>query len=254
MSKLSGKVAIVTGGGQGIGKAIAKRLLRDGYRIVIAEIDFEAGEECALELKSLGNIEFIQTDVSNERSVENCIGKTIGRYGRIDALLNNAGFGVWEKIENLPLTDWMSCINTNLTGCFLTVKHAAKHLRKTSGAIVNIASIWALQVDPNGDAYAAAKAGVIGLTQSLAVNLGPEIRVNCISPGWIIVDEWKKRAIRKQPNLRPINHEQHPVARAGKPEDIASLAAFLISDEAGFISGENFVIDGGITKKQGYVE
>ena len=254
MSKLPNKVAIVTGGGQGIGKAITMQLLKDGFSVVIAEIDPEAGEECVDELTSLGDIKFISTDVSGEPSVKNCIEQTVVWKGRIDALINNAGIGVWGKLEDLPLADWIKCLNTNLTGCFLTVKHAAKHLRKTCGAIVNIASIWAQQVKSDGDAYAASKAGMVGLTQSLAVNLGPEIRVNCISPGWIIVDEWKKQAVRKPPNLRPIDHEQHPVGRAGKPEDIASLAAFLISEGAGFISGENFIIDGGMTKKQGYTE
>ena len=255
MSSTQEKVAIVTGGGQGIGKSIAMRFLTDGFSVVVAEIDPEAGEECISELASLGNIVFIKTDVSDEPSVKKCIKQTIAWKGRIDVLINNAGIGdVWGKIEELPFTVWQKCIDINLTGCFLTVKHATPHLKKTRGTIVNIASMWALQAEPNREAYAASKAGMVGLTQALAVSLGPEIRVNCISPGWIVVDKWKKKTNRKPPSLRPVDHEQHPVGRAGKPEDIAAMVAFLISDEAGFITGENYIIDGGISKKQCYAE
>jgi NAD(P)-dependent dehydrogenase (short-subunit alcohol dehydrogenase family) len=120
------------------------------------------------------------------------------------------------------------------------------------GSIVNIASTRALQSEANTEAYSASKGGVVALTHALAVSLGPDIRVNCISPGWIAVDDWKKSARRKQPVLRPEDHAQHPVGRVGHPEDIAALAAYLISSKASFITGQNFVVDGGMTKKMIY--
>jgi len=127
-------------------------------------------------------------------------------------------------------------------------------LQRTKGAIVNIASTRAIQSEPNTEAYSASKGGILALTHSLAMSLGPDIRVNCISPGWIDVSEWKKSQQAKKPHLTKMDHAQHPAGRVGKPEDIAALVAFLISDEAGFITGQNFVVDGGMTKKMIYEE
>jgi NAD(P)-dependent dehydrogenase (short-subunit alcohol dehydrogenase family) len=137
---------------------------------------------------------------------------------------------------------------------FLCAKHSVLHLRRTKGAIVNIASIRAIQSEPNTEAYSASKGGVLAFTHSLAMSLGPDIRVNCISPGWIDVSEWKKAKLAKKPHLTEMDHSQHPAGRVGEPEDIASLAAFLISGESGFITGQNFVVDGEMTKKMIYEE
>ena len=112
----------------------------------------------------------------------------------------------------------------------------------------------AIQSEPQGEAYAASKGGVLALTHALAMSLGPEVRVNCISPGWIVVDEWKKRSRRRVPVLSVADHGQHPAGRAGAPGDIAAMTAYLISDDAGFITGQNFIVDGGMTRKMIYVE
>jgi len=249
-------VILITGGAQGIGKGIARYLLRCGMQVMIADIDAEAGEETVAEYHNLGDIRFVQTDVSNEASVKQAVTATISMFDRLNTLVNNAGIASPGRIllEEVALEAWNRVIATNLTGCFLCAKHAAPHLRQTRGTIVNIASTRAIQSEPHTFAYSASKGGVVALTHSLALSLGPEIRVNCISPGWIAVDALKKQALKAEPELSDLDHQQHPCGRVGKAEDIAATVAFLISEEAGFITGQNFVVDGGMTKKMIYVE
>lgn len=249
------KVAIVTGGGQGIGKAIAKRFLEEGMKVIIAEIDQEAGKETEAEYKHIGSILFISTDVSDESSVKSLLFETQKKFGAIDVLVNNAGRANPENkpITELSLDDWNRTISTNLTGVFLCSKHSVTYLRKNKGTIINIASTRALMSEPNTEAYSASKGGVVALTNALAISLSPDIRVNCISPGWIDVSEWQKLTKRHRTELTEQDHQQHPVGRVGKPEDIASLAVYFASSEADFITGTNFVIDGGMTKKMIYL-
>ncbi|MCS7202320.1 MAG: SDR family oxidoreductase [Dictyoglomus sp.] len=247
------KVAIITGGGQGIGKAIAKKFLENNIQVVIAEIDESAGKEVEEEYSSIGNIKFIKTDVSKEEDVKNMVEETINIFGKINYLINNAGISINKHITELSLEEWNKVIGVNLTGAFLCAKYAYPYLKKEKGVIINIASTRAFMSEPNTEAYSASKGGIYALTHALAISLGPDIRVNCISPGWIEVSEWKKRALRRAPELTEIDHKQHPVGRVGKPEDIANLVYFLISDEAGFITGANFIVDGGMTRKMIYL-
>ncbi|MFQ4145239.1 SDR family oxidoreductase [Chlorogloeopsis sp. ULAP02] len=248
---------IVTGGAQGIGKCISLSLLECGYQVAIADIDREAGEECLQEFKNFeAALLFVETDVSQENSVRKCIETIVNRFQRIDGLINNAGIAQPDNglVEDLSLENWHKVIQTNLTGCFLMSKYAIPYLRQSKGAIVNIASTRALQSEKNTEAYSASKGGIVALTHALAMSLGSDIRVNCISPGWIEVSEWQKSRLRTKPQLREIDHHQHPVGRVGKPEDVASMVKYLISDAAGFITGQNFVIDGGMTRKMIYEE
>ncbi len=247
-------VAIVTGAGQGIGKGITRYLLEKGWRVAMGELDQEAGEETLAEYTPLGEVAFIHADVTDEGSVVNLITESMNHFGRVDALINNAGlaFPGRTPVEELELDAWNRMIATNLTGPMLCAKYAAHHLRKTRGAIVNIASTRAFQSEANTEAYSASKGGIVALSHALAISLGPEVRVNCISPGWINTLDWKKTSRRKVMEFRPIDHEQHPVGRVGVPSDVAALAAFLISDEAAFITGQNFIVDGGMMVKMYY--
>ena len=226
------KTVLVTGGTRGIGQGTARLLAQRGYQVAVADLDGDTA------------LPFFRCDVSKEPSVRSCVRAVLRSFGRLDALINNAGLAdpADRPVEKLSLSDWNRRIGVNLTGVFLMTKHCTPHLRKANGAIVNIASTRALQSEPHTEAYAASKGGVVALTHALAMSLGPQVRVNCISPGWIA----KTRLARK-------DHAQHPVGRAGRPEDIGEMVAFLISDAAGFITGQNFVVDGGMTRKMIYV-
>jgi NAD(P)-dependent dehydrogenase (short-subunit alcohol dehydrogenase family) len=225
------KTVLVTGGAQGIGQATARLLAGRGWRIAIADV--RKSEPF-----------FVKTDVSREASVRACVRAVVKQFGRLDALVNNAGLTGPNDgpLEKLALKDWNRRIGVNLTGAFLMAKHCIPQLRKHRGAIVNIASTRALQSEPDTEAYSASKGGLVAFTHALANSLGPAVRVNCISPGWIAHEP----ASRK-------DHAQHPVGRVGQSEDVAELVAYLLSDAAGFVTGQNFVIDGGMTKKMIYV-
>jgi NAD(P)-dependent dehydrogenase (short-subunit alcohol dehydrogenase family) len=248
------RVAYITGGAQGIGKAIATELLGRAYAVAIIDIDAEAGQECLAELGPADSLRFFPVDVRHEQAVAQSIAATVAAFGRLDAVVNNAAIAdpFLGPMESLDLASWQRVIETNLTGAFLTAKHAAPHLRQTRGGIVNIASTRALQSEPHTEAYAASKGGIVALTHAMAMSLGPEIRVNAISPGWIDVSEWQKRARRRPAGLRDVDHDQHPVGRVGRPADIAAMVDFLLSDASGFITGQNFVVDGGMTRKMIY--
>jgi NAD(P)-dependent dehydrogenase (short-subunit alcohol dehydrogenase family) len=241
------KCALVTGGAQGIGLGIAQALAERGYEVAVADIDGEAGRE--------SGFFYVRCDVSREPSVRASVRAVLQRFGRLDALVNNAGLAdpAGPPLEKLSLAQWNRRLGVNLTGAFLMAKHCVPHLRKSRGAIVNISSVRALQSEPNNEAYNTSKGGLIALTHALAISLGPQVRVNCVSPGWIDVSQWKKRRARRAAKRSRADHEQHPVGRLGRPEDIAALVAFLLSDTAGFITGQNFIADGGMNKKMIYV-
>lgn len=250
------RVVLVTGGGQGIGRGIARRLLANGMRVVIADLDRDAAMEAAEENPSPERVLAMETDVSDEASVQVAISRLIDRFGRLDGLVNNAGIAcpAAPPLELLTLDQWQRIIATNLTGVFLCSKHAAPHLSRQGGAIVNIASTRALQSEADTEAYSASKGGVVALTHAMAISLGPRIRVNCISPGWIEVGDFQKRDRFREPNLRPEDHSQHPAGRVGRPEDVAEMVDFLLSSRSGFITGQNFIIDGGMTRRMIYAE
>lgn len=240
--------ALVTGGAQGIGRAIAQRLLHDGYDVTITDLDDEAGQEAVADTD--GRLRFVQADAGRPQDVR----RVVESLPTLDVLVNNAGISVFRPFDALSVEEWHRVIDTNLTSIFLFTQTALSRLREARGRVVNVASTRALQSEANTEAYAASKGGVVAITHSLAVTLGPEVRVNCISPGWIDVSGWKKRSARHPEALRPIDHQQHPAGRVGRPEDIAALAAFLVSEEAGFITGANFVVDGGMTRRMIYAD
>jgi NAD(P)-dependent dehydrogenase (short-subunit alcohol dehydrogenase family) len=247
------KVVIVTGAGRGIGRCIAESFAYRGASVVIAEHDKERGKHALGIVSAKGKAILTPTDVSNEDSVAAMVLDTITAFGHIDFLINNAAVSAGCKPTELPRERWDHVLAVNLTGPFLASKHAAPHITARKGAIVNIASTRAFMSEPNTEAYSASKAGLVGLTHSLAVSLGPDIRVNCIAPGWIDTVDYRIEPRPADYRLTDADHSQHPAGRVGKPEDIAEMVMYLCSPAASFITGQTFVIDGGMTKKMIYV-
>lgn len=254
--RLEGRIAIVTGGGKGIGRAIAARMLDEGAKVALFEVDRGAAEDARDELASRGPVHLEIVDVADEHAVQRAVESTVEWAGGLDIVVNNAalvlGFG--PPLEQLPVADWRRVLDVNLTGPMLLARASARHLRARKGSIINLTSTRASMSEPNTEAYAASKGGIVALTHALAISLGPDVRVNAIAPGWIATDNWAPRDERHEPHLRPIDHTQHPVGRVGRPEDVAALAVYLASDEAGFVTGQVLTIDGGMTRKMIYAE
>jgi len=250
------RTVIITGGAQGIGRGMVNHFLQQGWNVVMADIDQEAGDEMLEYHEAENRLAFALTDVRSEDSVRACIALALERFGAIDGLVNNAGISNPGRtpVVDLSLAEWETVLGTNLTGAFLMAKHAAPFLTKHKGAIVNISSTRALQSEPNTEAYSASKGGLVSLTHALAMSFSHTVRVNCILPGWIDVSNEKKRISRVVTELSEEDHLQHPAGRVGNVSDIAALADFLLGDGASFITGQSFVIDGGMTKKMIYVE
>ncbi|WP_339736224.1 SDR family oxidoreductase [uncultured Sunxiuqinia sp.] len=245
------KNILVTGGAQGIGKITVRELLDVGYMITVFDRDTEALKELTAAFQT-ENLLAIPVDVSDEEMVKAGIQRSADHFGRIDGLVNNAVYQVFKPFHQLSLQDWNRALAVNLTGPFLCVKYAQEELRKSRGAIVNICSTRALQSEAGTESYSASKGGLLALTHALAMSLGPDVRVNAISPGWIDVSGEKKKSAARQYDLRDEDHAQHPAGRVGKAEDIAHMVLFLLDPANGFITGQNFVIDGGMTKKMIY--
>lgn len=239
------RVAVVTGGERGIGRGIVSRLLADGWRVLAAGVDEIAGARLVEEVEGA---EFRVCDVASEQAVRELFAKVDRDFGRLDGLALNAGIAAPERkpIESVSFEGWESVLAVNLTGPFLCAKHASALLRRTRGSMVAIASTRALMSEPNTFAYSASKGGLVALAHSLAISLGPEIRVNAVSPGWIETGDYSE--------LRHADHAQHPCGRVGLPTDVAALVAFLLDAQSGFVTGQNFVVDGGMTKKMIYEE
>jgi NAD(P)-dependent dehydrogenase (short-subunit alcohol dehydrogenase family) len=232
---MSDRVVLVTGAAHGIGAAIAHRLAGHGWRVVGADRDET----------TIAGVRSVRADVSDETQVRALIAGIRATEGRLDGLVSNAGIMVRKRLQDLTLEEWSGVLGTNLTAAFLLVREAEAMLRHARGAIVTVASTRARMSEPNTESYAATKGGLVALTHALSISLGPDVRANCISPGWIDV---------RDEALRPEDHAQHPAGRVGRPEDIAAMAEFLLGSESGFITGAEFVIDGGMTRKMIYEE
>jgi NAD(P)-dependent dehydrogenase (short-subunit alcohol dehydrogenase family) len=236
--------ALVTGAAHGIGLAIAKHLLDAGWSIAAFDLP-KTG--LARAFAKAAHALPIEGDVADAAAVARGVDQAVKTFRRLDGLVSNAGIMKRKPISKLSLADWQRVIDVNLTAAFLFARAAEKPLRKAKGAIVNIASTRALMSEPNTEAYSATKGGLVALTHALSLSLAPDVRVNCISPGWIETGDFGK--------LRKTDHDQHPVGRVGKPEDIAQMAAFLLdATRSGFITGANVVVDGGMTRKMIYSE
>ncbi|TGN59399.1 SDR family oxidoreductase [Paracoccus liaowanqingii] len=249
------KTALVTGGAQGIGHGIVSRLRNDGWRVAIFDLDREALDEM-----QAGDVDLLchAVDVGDEGQVveaARAVADWIGPQG-LDLLVSNAGISdpVSGPLEDLSLADWRRWQDSHVTGAFLTIRALLPLLRQARGSIVTMASTRALQSEPDCEAYAAAKGALVAMTHALAVSLGPEVRANCILPGWIETGPWQKSANRSAPAHSDRDRDQHPVGRVGRVEDIAGLVVWLASDEAGFITGQRFVVDGGMSVRMIYAD
>ncbi len=237
--------AVITGSARGIGAAIAKRLAAAGYGV---SVNYLTNRERALELvheiETKGGSAFpFQADVADVEAVQALVEETAKRFGGIRIIVNNAGFSQHRTIEEMTIEDWNRSVAVNLSAALYTVKAALPYLRQEPwGRIVNVCSLRAMTGSDHGAHYAAAKAGVIGLTKSLALELAPAITVNAISPGYTNT-EMNAEALAKHGDAI---RAKIPAKRVAEPEEIAALAAFLASEEAGYITGETINANGGI--------
>lgn len=247
---LKNQVGIVTGGGQGLGKAFCLAFAEAGADVVVAEMNQETGPMTVAEIQKLGRRSiFIQTDVRQKASIEAMVAKTVAEFGKIDFLMNNAGIVKWKEAEDVPEADWMEVMQINLNGLFFCCQAVAKQMIKQGGGrIINIASMSGLIVNyPQCQAsYNTSKAGVIHLTKSLASEWAQyNIRVNSISPGYM--EGPLAAPLMKDPKFGPVWMANIPMHRPGKPEELCPVAVLLASEASSYMTGANVSIDGGYT-------
>ncbi|WP_455584971.1 SDR family NAD(P)-dependent oxidoreductase [Bacteroides sp.] len=242
------KRVFVTGGAEGIGKAIVQAFCNAGYRVAFCDRNEAAGQQTA---KETGTV-FYLIDVSDKNALEHCMQRIFMVWGDIDIIVNNAGISEFSPITETSVEDFDKILSVNLRPAFITSRLLAIHRKSQAtpnpfGRIINLCSTRYLMSEPGSEGYAASKGGIYSLTHALALSLSEwHITVNSIAPGWI--------QNRDYGQLRPEDHAQHPSKRVGKPEDIARMCLFLCQEENDFINGENITIDGGMTKKMIYIE
>jgi NAD(P)-dependent dehydrogenase (short-subunit alcohol dehydrogenase family) len=261
--RLKDQIAIVTGGGQGIGRGIALMFAREGARVTIAQRTAERLEQTKQEIEALGGeVLALPTDVSQAEEVQRMVAATQAHFGGLDVLVNNAGIGGWGPVEEVDLADYQRVMDTNLKGMFLGCHFAVPLMKERGqGSIINISSVHGVDGAPLRTVYAATKGGIISCTRALAAELAPfYIRVNTISPGAIevgspidrllsrIKEEFHEEFLQRfGDQLEQGSRYYQPLEIVGKPEDIAYCAVYLASDEARFVTGQNIVVDGGLT-------
>jgi NAD(P)-dependent dehydrogenase (short-subunit alcohol dehydrogenase family) len=245
------KVALVTGGGTGIGAAVARRLAAEGYAVVVPGRRAAPIEEIAAEIDGLA----VVADTGLVDDAERAVRETVERFGGLDALVCNAGIGGGGSLRDLDPATWDDVLRTNLTGAFLTCRAAIDHLAARRGSVVTISSVSGLRASPESLAYCASKAGLLMLTQCMAVDHGPEgVRVNCVAPGWVrtpMADEDMDVLAERLGLDREAAYAETtvdvPLRRPASPEEVAATVAWLVSDDASYVNGAVVTVDGGHT-------
>ncbi|MCV0429934.1 MAG: 3-oxoacyl-ACP reductase FabG [Roseibium sp.] len=247
---LENKVAIITGAARGIGFAVAKRFVMDGAKVVIADIDDAIGEEAADELKSLGDVLYIHCNVAERLDVRNMVAETLNAFGDIDILVNNAGIVAGADFLDVEEEDFDRVLSVNLKGAFLCSQAVARHMVEKvdnggdPGCIINVSSINSVVAIPSQVAYCVSKGGMTQLTKTAALSLAQYgIRVNAIGPGSIMTE--MLAAVNSDPAAKNRVMSRTPMLRIGEPAEIAGVAAFLASDDAGYVTGQTIFADGG---------
>ena len=252
MRKLEGKVTVITGAGAGIGRASARRFAREGAAVVVADLESGAGEETVAQIgREGGEATFVRVDVAESDQVEHMIRTAVEAYGRVDVLFNNAGVNFSASVVEITDAEWRRSLDVNLKGVMLGCRHAIPEMLKTGGgSIVNSASMLGLVASPRQAPYAAAKGAVVMLTRQVAVDYAQRnIRVNCLCPSEVNT-EMNRRFVAQSPDpeatLRRVL-ARIPMDRMAEPEEIASAALFLASDDSSYITGVALPVDGGLT-------
>ncbi len=246
---LDGKVALVTGGSSGIGRASALAFARAGAKVVVADMDVERGEAAVADiLGGGGQACFVRADVTRSADVQAMVAATVERFGQLDCALNNAGIEgvVGVPIDEAQEADWDRVIDINLKGVWLCLQHEIRQMkRQGGGSIVNTASVAGLVGGTFGAAYFASKHGVVGLSKAAAVENGTStIRVNAVCPG-VIKTEMADRLLDNDAEREQLIAAQHPIGRLGTPEEVAEMVVWLCSDAASFVTGQALAVDGG---------
>ncbi len=253
MSIFKDKVALVTGGSTGIGRATAVDFARKGANVVVADVNMHEGNKTVAMIEDAhGQATFIQVDVSQPKGVKDMVAQTIKAYGRLDFACNNAGIeGVSVPLAEMEVADWQRVIDVNLTGVFLCMKfEIAEMLKSGSGAIVNMASILGQVGFANAAAYTAAKHGILGLTKVAALEYSAQgIRVNAVCPAFIATPMLERAGITTDETLRKAMEAMHPIGRLGEPDEIAKVVTWLCSPDASFVAGEGMLVDGGFVAR-----
>jgi 3-oxoacyl-[acyl-carrier protein] reductase len=242
--RLKGKKAIVTGAGQGIGRSIAMKIAQEGADVVIAEMNPNTGNQTAKEIETLGRKALsISVDVANQKQVQVMVDRVLRAWKRIDILINNAGFDRPGKLLKVTEEDWEAVLGVHLKGTLNCIQAVAPHMIENGyGKIINMSSVWGKSGAVSEVSYSTAKAGIIGLTKSVARELGRyQINVNVILPGLILTPTISKMAEKYQTMIV----ENTPLKRIGQPEEVANVVAFLVSDEASFVTGAMVEVSGG---------